>query len=99
MKSHLEVDKKAYQNARNIYILNLKRAKYLYLNTAVEETQGNEKKLFGLLNSLTKEPSGNLMPSGSETSLAKGFAGFVQEKIETIHESFNLTDALKVPLT
>ena len=38
MKSHLEVDKKAYQDARNIYILKLKRAKCLYLNTAVEET-------------------------------------------------------------
>ena len=44
MKSHLEVDKKAYQDAGNIYILKLKRSKYLYLNTAVEETQGNQKK-------------------------------------------------------
>ena len=85
MKSHLEVDKKAYQNARNIYILKLKRAKCLYLDTTVEETQGSQKNLFGLLDSLTKEPSGNLMPPGSEASLAEGFAGFFQEKIETVN--------------
>ena len=46
MKSHSEVDKKAYQNSRNMYILKLKRAKCLYLNTEVEETHSNQKKLF-----------------------------------------------------
>ena len=76
IKSHSEVDKKAYQDAMNIYLLKLKRAKCLYLNTAVEETQGNQKKIFGLLDSLTKEPRGNLMPLGSDASLAEGFAGF-----------------------
>ena len=81
MKSQSEVDKKAYQDARNIYFLKLKGAKCLYLNTVVEETQGNQKKLFGLLDSLTKEPRGNLMPLGSEASLAKGFVGGFQEKI------------------
>ena len=44
MKSQLEVDKKAYQDPRNTYILKLKRAKYPYLNTAVDKTQGNQKK-------------------------------------------------------
>ena len=100
MKSHSEVDKKPYQDGRNIYILKLKRAKCLYLNTAVEETQGNQKKIFGLLDSLTKEPRGNLMPLGSEASLARGFCRLSsRERIETIHKSFNLTDGLKVPFT
>ena len=39
------------------------------------------------------------MPLGSEVWLAQGFAGFFRDKIETIHESFNLTDGLKVPFT
>ena len=80
IKSHSEVDKKAYQDARNIYLLKLKRAKCLYLNTAVEETQGDQKQLFGLLNSLTKEPGGNPMPLGCDASLVEGFAGFFREK-------------------
>ena len=49
MKSHSEVDKKAYQDARNIYILKLRRAKCSYLNTAVEETQGNQKKIISII--------------------------------------------------
>ena len=64
MKSRSEVDKKVYQDARNIYLQKLKKAKCLYLNTAVEETQGNQEKLFGLLDSLTKEPMGNPLPLG-----------------------------------
>ena len=76
IKSHSEVDMKAYQDARNIYLLKLQGAKCLYLNTAVEDTQGDQRKLFGLLDSLTKEPGGNLMPLGCDASLAEGFAGF-----------------------
>ena len=100
IKSCTEMDKKAYQDTRNIYLLKLKRAKCLYLNTAVEETQGDQRKLFGLLDSLTKEPGGNLMSLVCDASLAEGFAGFFfQEKIETMCESFNLVDCLKVPFT
>ena len=80
IKSGSEVHKKDYQDARNIYLQKLKKAKCLYLNTAVEETQGNQKKLFGLLNSLTKEPIGNQLPPGSEEWLADGFASFFREK-------------------
>ena len=58
LKSCSEQDKNAYQHARNVYLLKLKRAKCLYLNAAVEDTQGDQKKLFGLLDSLTKEPGG-----------------------------------------
>ena len=99
MKSYSEVDKKVYQDARNIYLQKLKKVKSLYLNTAVEETQGNQKKLFGLLDSLTEEPKGNPLPLGSEESLAGGFASFFLEKIETICKSFNLKDCLKVSFT
>ena len=47
--SHSEQDKKAYQHARNICLLKLKRAKCLYLNAAVEDTQGDQRNFFGLL--------------------------------------------------
>ena len=57
-KSHSEQDKKAYQHARNVYLFKLNRAKHLYLNTAVEDMHGDQRKLFGLLDSLTKEPGG-----------------------------------------
>ena len=99
IKSSSEVHKKEYQDARNIYLQKLKKAKCLYLNTAVEETQGNQKKLFGLLDSLTKEPTGNQLPPGSEESLADGFASFFWGKIEAICKSFNLKDCLKVSFT
>ena len=99
IKSDSEVHKKDYQDARNIYLQKLKKAKCLYLNTAVEETQGNQKKLFGLLDSLTKEPMRTQLPPGSEESLADGFASFFQEKIETICKSFNLKDCLEVSFT
>ena len=69
------------------------------MNTAVEETHGNQKKLFGLLDSLTKEPTGNQLPPASEESLADGFASFFWEKIEAICKSFNLKDCLKVSST
>ena len=99
IKSGSEVHKKDYQDARNIYIQKLKKAKYLYLNTAVEEIHGNQKKLFGLLNSLTKEQIGNQLPTGNKESLADGFAAFFWEKIESICKSFNLKDCLKVSST
>ena len=43
IKSHSEQDKKAYQHTRNIYLFKLNRAKYLYLNVAVEDTHGDQK--------------------------------------------------------
>ena len=58
IKSHTEQDKKAYQHSRNICLFKLNRAKCLYLNAAVEDTHGDQRKLFGLLDSLTKEPGG-----------------------------------------
>ena len=87
IKSHPE-DKKAYQQARKIYLLKLKKAKFPYLNTAVENTHGNQRKLFGLLDSLTKEPGGNLMPQGCDESLADGFACFFMKKSK---KSMNLS--------
>ena len=92
IKSCSEEDKKAYQQARNIYLLKLKKAKCLYLNTAVENTHRNQRKLFGLLDSLTKEPGGNPMPQGCDESLEDGFACFFHDKIKKICETFNLED-------
>ena len=60
----------------------LNRAKYLYLNTAVEDTHGDHRKLFGLLDSCTKEPEGNQMPPGSDASLEEGFACFSGIKLK-----------------
>ena len=75
-KSCPEQDKKANQHARNVYLFKLNRAKHLYLNATVEDMHSDQRKLFGLLDSLTKEPGGNSMPPGSDTSLAEGFACF-----------------------
>ena len=58
IKSCTKQDKKAYQHVRNIYLYKLNRAKCLYLNAAVEDTCGDQGKLFGLLDSHTKEPKG-----------------------------------------
>ena len=69
------------------------------MNAAVEDTHGDQRKLFGLLDSLTKEPGGNPMPPHSDASLAEGFACFVQDKIETICKTFNPEDYLRVPIT
>ena len=56
VKSHTEQDKKAYQQVRNVYLYKLNRATCLYLNAAIEDTQGDQWKLFGPLDSLSKEP-------------------------------------------
>ena len=95
IKSHSEVHKKDYQDARNIYLQRLKKAKSLYLNTAVEETLGNQKKLFGLLDSLRKEPMGNQLPPGSEESLADSFASFFWEKLKIYANPLILRTFLK----
>ena len=99
MKFHTEQDKKAYQHVRNIYLYKLNRAKCLYLNAAVEDIHGDQRKLFGLLDSLTKEPGGNPMQPSSDASLAQGFACFFWDKTETICKSFNPEDHLRVPIT
>ena len=57
-KSSSEQDKKAYQHARNVYLFKLNRAKCLYLNAAVEDSHGDQRKLFGLLDSLIKSLEG-----------------------------------------
>ena len=57
------------------------------------------KKLFGLLDSLTKESGGNPTLPGSDASLREGFSCFFQDKIETICRSFNPEDHLRVPFT
>ena len=98
IKSHTEQEK-AYQQVRNVYLYKLNRAKCLYLNAAIEDTQGDQQKLFGLLDFLTKEPGGNPMPPGSDVSLAEGFASFFLDNIKTICKSFNPEDYLSVPNT
>ena len=99
-KSHTEEDKKAYQHARNVYLFKLNRTKHLYLNAAVEDTHGDQRKLFGLLDSLTKEPGGNSMPPGSDASLAEGFAHFFfRIKLKLYANLFNPEDHLRVPFT
>ena len=99
IKSGSVVHKREYQDARNFYLQELKNAKCRYLNMAVEETHGDQKKLFGLLNSLTIEPMRNQLPPGSEESLAEGFTFFFQEKIEVIRKSFDFKNCLKVAVT
>ena len=58
IKSCSKKDKRVYQHARNIYLFKLNRAKCLYMNATVEDTHGDQRKLFGLLDSLSKEPGG-----------------------------------------
>ena len=58
IKSHTEQDKKAYQQVRNIYLYKLNRAKCLYQNVAIEDTHGEQWKLFELFDFLTEEPGG-----------------------------------------
>ena len=58
MKSCSEVDKKVYQDTRNIYLQKLKKAKCMYLNTAVEETQGNQKKTIWTIGLPNKRTNG-----------------------------------------
>ena len=76
-KSHSEQDKKAYQYARNVYVFKLHKAKCLYLNAAVEDTHGDQRKLFGLLDSLTKEPGGTQCHLALIHHLQKAFHVFL----------------------
>ena len=49
IKPHTKQDRKAYEQARNVYLYKLIRSKCLYLNAAVEDTNGNQWKLFWTL--------------------------------------------------
>ena len=82
IKSCTEQDKKAYKHARNIYLFKLNRAKCLYLNTAVEDTHGDQRKLFGLLDSLTNEPGGTQCHQALMHHLQKALHAFSGIKLK-----------------
>ena len=82
IKSHTEQGKKAYQHVRNIYLFKLNRAKSLYLNAAVEDTHGDQRKLLGLLDSLTKEPGGTQCHQALMHHLQKALHAFSVIKLK-----------------
>ena len=82
IKSCTEQDKKAYQHAWNIYLYNMNRANCLYLNEAVEDTHGDQRKLSGLLDSLTKEPGGTQCHQALMHHLQKALHVFSRIKLK-----------------
>ena len=98
IKSHTEKDKKECLQARNVYLYKLNRAKCLYLNAAIEDTQGDQWKLFGLLDSLTKEPGGTQCCQAQMHHLWRLCILF-GDKTETIYKFLNPEDSLSVPST
>ena len=82
-------EKKAYQHVRNIYLYKQNRVKCLYLNATVEDTHSDQRNLFGLLDSLTKEPGGNY-GTHSDISLEKALDAFSRIKLKPYTNLSNL---------
>ena len=82
IKSCTEQDKKTYQYVGNIYLHKLNRAKCLYLKEAVEDTHGNQRTLFGLLDSLTKECGGTQYHQALRHHLQKALHAFSGIKLK-----------------
>ena len=82
IKSCTEQDKKAYQYAIYIYLYKLNKAKCLYLNAAVEDTCSDQRKLFGLLDSIIKEPGGTHCHQALKHHLQKALHPFPGIKLK-----------------
>ena len=95
-KSHTEQDKKAYQQARNVYLYKLNRAKCLYLNAPIENTWGDQWKLFRLWTSSLKSLGCTKCCQAQTHHLQKALHPFPGI---TLKPYANAEDCLSVPST
>ena len=86
-RTELAVDKQAFTEQRNLVNLQIEKARSAYYEARVTECGNDQKKLFGLVESLLKAPSVN----GSDHS-SDEFNSFFTQKVLRIHDSLDSTE-------
>ena len=88
--TNLPSDWNNYHKVRNQHSANLKSARVNYYSNLIGQCAGDSRKLFRVVNSLSKEPLGTCLPEhDNATKLANEFASFFVTKIELIKEDLN----------
>ena len=82
------------QNQRFLVKSLIKNAKIDYYSSQINESAGDQKKLFKVIDNLLHKSEIPVLPSSdSDESLATEFADFFHQKIETIRKTFNVTSS------
>ena len=79
----------AWKGAKNDVTEAIKRAKTLFYTKSIDECKGDQKKLFGILNSLLQKKKITFLPSGDKSSLPEIFNDFFIQKIDKILEGLH----------
>jgi len=83
---HLDIYKEHCQNVKNL----IEKEKSEYYRNIINESKGNQKKLFNIVNSLLNNKKPNNLPSSdSNATLAESFSTFFQDKIQTIRSDLS----------
>ena len=86
-KTNLPTDVAKYHKARNHYCAKLRDAKRTYYTNLIQESSGDSKKLFQIVNLLCKERNNNMLPPHSDSlQLANDFGDYLCRKITLIQE-------------
>lgn len=92
-ESNLPTDAAEYHKARNYYSAKLKQAKRNYYTNIIQESSGDSKKLFQVVNSLCKERNNNTLPPHSDSlQLANDFGEYFYRKITLIQDEILQSD-------
>ena len=99
-QSKLTVHRQAYE-AQKVNVQNLlDEAKQNYYNEKVSDCEGDQKKLFGIVNKLIGKGKSNILPDHNNLdSLVNSFAEFFQGKIETIRSNLEELETTTSPLS
>ena len=83
-------DKELYYKTRDKYSALLRKTKTSYYSDLIDKCSGNSKKLFRVINSLSKQKSSeSLPPYEDQLILANEFGTFFGRKIELINDEIN----------
>ena len=97
-RSRSDEDKAFFKLKRNEFIHELNMAKQQYYSDKINECQGDQRKLFELIKSLSKAKEKIQYPaSASREKLAKDFDDYFVTKIKAIRDELDAIDVEKTP--
>jgi hypothetical protein len=90
LQSGCSHDKELYYKTRDKYSALLRKTKTSYYSDLIDKCSGNSKKLFRVINSLSKQKSSESLPPYEDPLiLANEFGTFFGRKIELINDEIN----------
>ena len=97
LQSGCSSDREIYYRTRDKYSAVLRKTKISYYSELIDECSGNSKKLFSVINSLTKQKSSeSLPPHDDPLILGNEFGSFFGRKIELINEEIDKLDVMPI---